>query len=445
MNRKKFFLVAGLLLCVVTLAHAKKWTLSECIDYALRNNITIQKSRLQRMSAHEDVLQSQADLLPSLSASTSQNVGYQPFPETGRYTVTNGVVESSVDKVFYNGTYGINMNWTVWNGNRNRNQVKLNELSEQVAELDSAVAAQSIQEQIAQLYVQILYTAEAITVNKQSLVTSQANEHRGQTMVDVGKMSQADLAQLSAQRAQDEYNIVAAESTLRNFKRQLKQLLQITDDEEFDVEIPETVSGDALQDIPALATVYEAALAQRPEIRQQQLSIEQSDLNMSIAKATKLPTVGVSAGASTNMTTMNDNDFLKQTKNNFAISGGVTVSVPIFDNRQTKTSVNKARIARESSLLELRNQQTLLYSTIENYWIQAVTNQSKFRAALTNTQSQKASYEMLSEQFQLGLKNIVELMTGKTNLLAAQQSELESKYLTLLNLQMLKFYQNGKL
>lgn len=445
MNRKKFFLIAGLLLCVVTLAHAKKWTLSECIDYALRNNITIQKSRLQRMSAHEDVLQSQADLLPSLSASTSQNVGYQPFPETGRYTVTNGVVESSVDKVFYNGTYGINMNWTVWNGNRNRNQVKLNELSEQVAELDSAVAAQSIQEQIAQLYVQILYTAEAITVNKQSLVTSQANEHRGQTMVDVGKMSQADLAQLSAQRAQDEYNIVAAESTLRNFKRQLKQLLQITDDEEFDVEIPETVSGDALQDIPALATVYEAALAQRPEIRQQQLSIEQSDLNMSIAKATKLPTVGVSAGASTNMTTMNDNDFLKQTKNNFAISGGVTVSVPIFDNRQTKTAVNKARIARESSLLELRNQQTLLYSTIENYWIQAVTNQSKFRAALTNTQSQKASYEMLSEQFQLGLKNIVELMTGKTNLLAAQQSELESKYLTLLNLQMLKFYQNGKL
>lgn len=445
MNRKKFFLVAGLLLCVVTLAHAKKWTLSECIDYALRNNITIQKSRLQRMSAHEDVLQSQADLLPSLSASTSQNVGYQPFPETGRYTVTNGVVESSVDKVFYNGTYGINMNWTVWNGNRNRNQVKLNELSEQVAELDSAVAAQSIQEQIAQLYVQILYTAEAITVNKQSLVTSQANEHRGQTMVDVGKMSQADLAQLSAQRAQDEYNIVAAESTLRNFKRQLKQLLQITDDEEFDIEIPETVSGDALQDIPALATVYEAALAQRPEIRQQQLSIEQSDLNMSIAKATKFPTVGVSAGASTNMTTMNDNDFLKQTKNNFAISGGVTVSVPIFDNRQTKTAVNKARIARESSLLELRNQQTLLYSTIENYWIQAVTNQSKFRAALTNTQSQKASYEMLSEQFQLGLKNIVELMTGKTNLLAAQQSELESKYLTLLNLQMLKFYQNGKL
>lgn len=445
MNRKKFFLVAGLLLCVVTLAHAKKWTLSECIDYALRNNITIQKSRLQRMSAHEDVLQSQADLLPSLSASTSQNVGYQPFPETGRYTVTNGVVESSVDKVFYNGTYGINMNWTVWNGNRNRNQVKLNELSEQVAELDSAVAAQSIQEQIAQLYVQILYTAEAITVNKQSLVTSQANEHRGQTMVDVGKMSRADLAQLSAQRAQDEYNIVAAESTLRNFKRQLKQLLQITDDEEFDVEIHETVSGDALQDIPALAIVYEAALAQRPEIRQQQLSIEQSDLNMSIAKATKLPTVGVSAGASTNMTTMNDNDFLKQTKNNFAISGGVTVSVPIFDNRQTKTAVNKARIARESSLLELRNQQTLLYSTIENYWIQAVTNQSKFRAALTNTQSQKASYEMLSEQFQLGLKNIVELMTGKTNLLAAQQSELESKYLTLLNLQMLKFYQNGKL
>ena len=127
------------------------------------------------------------------------------------------------------------------------------------------------------------------------------------------------------------------------------------------------------------------------------------------------------------------------------MSAGVTVSVPILDNRQRQTAVNKARLAKESSILELRNQHTQLYSTIENYWLQAVTNQSKYRAALTNTESQQMSYEMLSEQFRLGLKNIIELMNGKTNLLTAQQNELESKYLTLYNIKMLQFYQNGEL
>ena len=125
------------------------------------------------------------------------------------------------------------------------------------------------------------------------------------------------------------------------------------------------------------------------------------------------------------------------------MSAGVTVSIPLLDNRQKTTAINKARIAKENSQLELKSQQTQLYSTIENYWIQAVTNQSKFRSALINTKSQQTSYDMLSEQFRLGLKNIVELMTGKTNLLTAQQSELESKYLTLLNIQMLKFYEGG--
>lgn len=442
-------LTKGLLLlsflALPQIVSAKKWTLDECVAYALANNISIQKTKINRLSAHEDVLQAKADLWPSLNAQTSQSVIWQPFPETGRYTVANGTVETSVDKVYYNGSYGLNLNWTVWNGNRNRNQIKADKLTEEQAVLDSAMTANSIQEQIVQLYVQILYSAEAIDVNKQSLLTSQKNEERGKAMVEVGKMSRADLAQLSAQRAQDEYNIVAAESTLRNYKRQLKQLLEITDDEEFDVDIPTEVKGDALQDVPGLSAVYEGALTHRPEIQSQQLAIEQSDINIAIAKAQGLPTVGITSGIGSNTTSMSDNGWGKQMKNNLNMSAGVTVSVPILDNRQRLTAVNKARLAKESSMLELRNQQTQLYSTIESYWIQAVTNQSKYRAALVNTESQEASYEMLSEQFRLGLKNIVELMNGKTNLLTAQQNELESKYLTLYNIKMLQFYKNGEL
>ena len=93
----------------------------------------------------------------------------------------------------------------------------------------------------------------------------------------------------------------------------------------------------------------------------------------------------------------------------------------------------------------MKDKQTTLYSTVENYWLQAVTNQNKFKAAQVSTQSAQESYDLLSEQFRLGLKNIVELMTGKDNLLKAQQNELQSKYLAILNLNMLNFYKTGEL
>lgn len=422
----------------------RQWTLKECIDYALQNNISLQKTRLSKLSAQEDLLQSKTALLPSLSASTSHNATYRPWPETGSATVANGYAVTSVDKVYYNGTYGISSNWTVWNGNRNRNAVKLNEMATQQAELDSAITANTIQEQIAQLYVQILYSAEAINVHKSSLETSKKNEERGKEFVNVGKMSKADLSQLTSQRAQDEYNIVEAESNLRNFKRQLKELLQITSDEEFDVVVPSATDEMALQVIPAMNSVYAAALEQRPEIKNAQLGIETSDLNIKIAKAQKLPTIGVSANAATNTTSMSNNAWGSQLKTNFNLGAGVNLSIPLFDNRTTKTAVNKANIQKMNYMLDLKDKQTALYSTIENYWLQAVTNQNKFKAAKVSTESQQTSYDLLSEQFRLGLKNIVELMSGKDNLLQAQQNELQSKYLTILNINMLKFYESGE-
>ena len=438
--------LAGLLLLSLsTECGAKQWSLRDCIDYALANNIQLQKAKIKEYSALEDVKQSQAALLPSLNLSTSQNVSYTPWPQQGRATVADGYVQSSVDKVYYNGSYSLSGNWTVWNGNKNRNNVKLNKVAAEQARLDSATTANNVLEQIAQLYVQILYSNEAIAVTKESLKTSQTNEQRGKTMVEVGKMSKADLAQLTAQRAQDEYAIVEAESNLRNYKRQLKELLQITSDEEFDVAVPSTTDDMALEAVPALNDVYAASLEQRPEIKNAKLGIESSDLGIKVAKAGRMPTVSLNAGVTTSTSSMSDNTWGTQMKNNFSLGGGVTVSIPLFDNRQTKTAVNKAKLQKQSYLLDLQDKQTTLYSTIENYWLQAVTNQNKFKAARISTESAQASYELLSEQFKQGLKNTVELMTGKTNLLQAQQNELQSKYLAILNLNMLEFYQTGNI
>lgn len=438
--------MAGLMLMSMpTECAARQWSLKDCIDYALANNIQLQKAKVQQLSALEDIKQSQSALLPSLSLSTSQNVSYNPWPEQGSAMIAGNKVQADVKKVYYNGSYSLSGNWTVWNGGQNTNTVKLNKLAAEQARLDSAVTANNVLEQIAQLYVQVLYSDEAISVTKESLKTSQANEERGKTMVSVGKMSKADLAQLTAQRAEDEYSIVEAESNLRNYKRQLKQLLQIADNDEFDVVIPSTTDEMALKDVPALNDVYAASLTQRPEIQNAKLGIESSDLSVKIAKAGKMPTVGLNAGLSTSTTSMSQNGWGNQMKNNFTVGGGVTVSIPLFDNRKTKTAVNKAMLQKENYMLDLQDKQTTLYSTVENYWLQAVNNQNKFKAARVSTESAQASYELLSEQFNQGLKNIVELMTGKTNLLQAQQNELQSKYLAILNLNMLDFYRTGEI
>lgn len=444
-NNIKTLVAAAIMMAAPIYANAKQWSLKECIDYALENNISLQKTRLQKESAIEDIKQSTSALLPSLSFSSSQNVTYRPWPESNRATVANGYVETSVDKVYYNGSYGLNANWTVWNGNRNYNQIKLNKITAQKAELDSAYTANSIQEQIAQLYVQILYSHEAVNVCKKTLEVSTLNENRGKEFVSVGKMSKSDLAQLTSQRAKDEYSVVEAEGNLRNFKRQLKQLLQITNDEEFDVTIPNTSDEMALQDIPAMNSVYASALNTRPEIKNAQIGIESSDLSIKMAKAQRMPTIGLSASSMTNTTSMSDNEWGIQLKNNFDVAGGLTLSVPIFDNRQTKTAIRKAKIQKQEYQLDLLDKQTTLYSTIENYWTQANTSQSMYKAAKESTKSAQVSYDLLSEQFRLGLKNTVELMTGMSNLLNAQQNELQSKYLTILNISMLNFYKDGRL
>ena len=443
--RKALLFISVMLLTGSVAMAQKQWTLQDCIDYAMANNITLQKSKLQKESATEDLKGAKAALLPTLSASTNQSLGYQPWKDTGMAYVTNGTVNTKVDKTSYNGSYSLSGQWTVWNGNRNINTVKLDQFSEEQAELQAQETANSIQERIAQIYSQILYLAENVKVNEQMLETSLKNEERGQEMVNVGKMSKADLAQLSAQRANDEYSIVEAKSQLMNYKLQLKQLLEITDNEQFDVAIPEIGDDQVLAQIPEMQTVYEQALLSRPEIERLQLAIKSSDVSVSIAKAGWMPSVNLTGGITTSTNSLSGTDWGSQIKSNVNTSLGVGVTMPIYDGRSTKTAVNKARISQLQAQLNLQDQQKTLYSDIQQYWLNAWTNQQKYQAAKSSVESAQQSYDLLSEQFRLGLKNIVELMTGKDNLLSAEHNQLQSKYLALYNQQMLEFYQSGEI
>jgi len=181
-------------------------------------------------------------------------------------------------------------------------------------------------------------------------------------------------------------------------------------------------------------------LISRPEIENSRLAIKSSELNIAIAKAGRLPSLNMTSGIGTNTNSLSSLGWGTQMKSNFDASAGVSMSIPLFDNRQAKTNIAKARLQQEQAMLDLQDKQKQLYQTIEGYWLDAQTNQQKFRTALTTIESEQQSYNLLQEQFQLGLKNIVELMTGKDRLLSAQQNGLQSKYMAILNIQMLRFY-----
>ena len=259
-------------------------------------------------------------------------------------------------------------------------------------------------------------------------------------MVKVGKMSEADLAQLKAQTATDKYGIVETETNLAKYKSQLKQLLEITGEEAFDVAAGEAPDEKATASVPALTAVYENAVTNRPEIVYSQLGIKQSNVNIAIAKAGWMPTVSLTGSAMTSTSSMNENSWGRQIKTNFDMALGATVSMPIYDQRQTKTAVNKAKIQRENALLDLEDKKKQIWNAVEGYWIDANNNQQKFIAARANVESAETSYELMSEQFKMGLKNIIELMNSKTNLLKAQQDMLQSKYMTILSKEMLNLY-----
>ena len=422
----------------------KQWTLRDCIDYALEHNITIQRNRISASSTQEDVKPAKADFLPSLSGNISQRVVNRP--NSARGTIISGDnITTSESKTSYNGSYGIDANWTVYNGSKRVNTVKQQKLNNRIAELNVDESENSIEESITQLYVQILYSAEAVKVNESTLEVSRKEFERGQELFNVGSIASSDLAQLEAQVSSDNYQLVTSQATLQDYKLQLKQLLELDGDIEMDLYLPQLSDSNVLIPLPEKDDVYNTALSLRPEIEAGKLNVESSDLSIKMARAGYLPTLSLSAGIGSTNANGSDFSFSEQVKQNWNNSLGVTVSVPIFNNRQTKSAVQKAKIQKQNSELDLLDNQKNLYKTIEGLWLDANSAQQRYVAAIEKLRSTQTSYDLIQEQFNLGIKNTVELLTEKNNLLNAQQETLQAKYMAILNAQLLKFYQGEEI
>ena len=221
--------------------------------------------------------------------------------------------------------------------------------------LEVSSSENSIEETILQSYVQIMYAMESVIINENTLAVSRAQHERGKELLAAGSLSRVDVAQLESQVSSDNYQLVTAQMTLENYKLQLKQLLEIDEDEEMNIYMIKIDNNVILAPLQDKSEVYQAALAMRPEIEASRLNIESSVLGIDIARSGYMPTISLTAGVGTNNTSGTDYTFSNQVKNGWNNSAGITVSVPIFNNRQPKSAVDKAKLQPETTVFSLQD------------------------------------------------------------------------------------------
>ena len=440
MRQRDLFIIAVLSSSTGLYAQDNKtWSLQDCIDYALEKNIQLQQNKLSLEEADVDVKTAKASLFPSLSFSTGHNLVNRPYQETSA-TVSGTEIITSDNNNTYNGSYSLSAQWTLWNGGQRLNNIKQQKTNKEIAGLSVAETENMLQEEITKLFVQILYANESVEINKNTLEVSEATYKRAVELFNEGSLSKSDVAQLEAQASNDKYQLVTAESTLRNYKLQLKQLLELDGTTEMVLDMPELKDEDVMAVLPNQIDVYNTALTSRPEIQSSKLSIDNAKLSIKTAKAGYLPTISLSASTSSMTNNASTNNWAEQMKYGWNNMIGINLSIPIFNNRQTKSAVQKAQITYSSSQLDLINKQKELYSTIESLWLDALNAQQQYEAANSKLQSCQTSFDIVNEQFNLGIKNTVELLTEKNNLLSAQQQRVQAKYMAILDRALLDFY-----
>ncbi|WP_321426833.1 TolC family protein [uncultured Bacteroides sp.] len=412
----------------------QKWDLDSCINYAMKQNIQIKKSKIALEESREDTKTTRAAMFPSLSFSSSHSLVTTPLNNVGEGNRSS-----------YSGNYGFNSELTVYDGGKRTKAIEQSGIQNRIKELYISQAEKDIRIAITQNYIQILYAYESVKTNQSTVDLSLAQLNRAKELLKAGSKSKSDVAQLESQYSTDKYQLVVAETTLKDYKLQLKQLLELDGNEEMDLLLPELQNNNVLLPLPDKMAVYSTALSIMPEIESSKLSTQAANMDVSIAKAGYMPTLSLSAGVGTSHTTGTNFTFGQQVKNGWNNSIGLSLNVPIFNNRKTKSAVQKAKLQVMDSELSELNEQKTLFKTIETIYLDAVSSQNRFKAATEKLQSTRTSYELINEQFNLGMKNTVELLTEKNNVLSAQQEVLQAKYMTILNIQLLKFYQGEQI
>ncbi len=410
----------------------RQWDLQACIDYALANNIQVKTAEVNKNIAEVETKQTRAAFFPTVSASVGQNFGNYPFASSAAGT-------SSASGT---GNYGINASWQIFDGGVRSANVKQADINDEIARLSIEESKNNIKLAIIQNYLQILYAGEAVKTFENALQLSAVQLESNRVKLSVGAVAKSDVSQWESQHASDNYQLTNARITLDNYKLKLKQLLELDALQTMDI-APDTPSDEeVLALLPDRNDIFSTAVKIMPQVKSGRLNTEYSQLSISKAKAGYLPKISLQAASATGNVYNNTNySFGTQLKNNWNNTIGISVNIPIYSNREVKSAVEKARMSVETSKLNEISIYKELLANIETAYLNALNSQAQYLAAEEKVRSSQESYDVMDEQFRLGLKNTIELLTEKNTLISAQQELLQAKYTALMNRKILDYYQ----
>lgn len=424
----RFLLGMVMILICGEYAEGETWTYTQCVEYARQHNISLKKLRLAEQTADYTLEESKAQWEPSLDFSTSQGYVNTPWGKN--------------NKNAYNSSYGLNAGWTVWNGGQRQNSIKRNELQTQISRIDTNDMIRTLETQLLQVYINILYAKESIGIYEEAVKLSKAQAERAEALMQSGRLSRVDYAQLNAQYEQDKYSLVNAQTTYESRRMELKQILELGIDSEVVPAPVEWTSAQVLAELPPISESYALALATDLQMQSLALGKEASEYDVKIAKSGKYPQINLNAGVGTGYYAPGGSfgEGLKQGVNEQI---GLSLNIPVFDNKKTKTAVAKAKVQQLDTQLDIDNREKELSQLVETWYIDTRSSQARFTAAEQQLQSTLLSNELTNERFVLGYINPVELLQSHNALTEARHSLIQAKYMAMLGQKMIEYYRTA--
>lgn len=412
------------------------WTLDQCIDYAIENNIQIRQSDIAAQTRDVDLNSARSNRLPGVSASASQSWSF------GRsLTIDNTYANTNTAST----SFSIGTDVTLFAGGRLSGNIENAELSLEAAKSDLERIKDDVRVQVAQAFIQIVYNRSILDVARNQVTIDSMQVERLTELATIGKASNAEVSSQKATLAQSQLSVTQAENNLSMSILTLTQLLELPSPEGFDVIQPD---ADAIEfripDSPE--EIYNQALDIKPAIKSEELRLEQASNRIDIAKGGYYPTLSLSAGAGTGYYTSSNrtsDNFGSQMKNNFGPHVGLNLSIPIFSRNSNRNNVRSAQLNWMNQEMQLDNVKKQLYKEIQQAYYNAVASKSRYESSQEVETSAQESFELVQAKYEGGKASITEFNESKNRLVTAQADVIKYRYEYLFNTALLEFYRNS--
>lgn len=429
---KKSIIVVLLLFGVLAQGQNKKWTLKECVAYALENNISVKQSELNLQATDIEKLTAIGGFLPTASAggSVSKNTGLSFDPTTGNSSTTT----------FLSASGNINLGYNLFDGLRNVRQLQRAKISKLAAEYNLSKMKDDISLFVANGYLQvILNKANLEVLNSQNAVTLKQIERTNQ-LVEAGALPRGDLLEIQATDASEKQSIVNAENTIQISLISLAQLLLIKDYENFDIEdAGYDIIDEGISSKPA-SEIIDKAKESRSEIKIAEQNVALAEKDVQIAKGAQWPTIRAFFGYDTRYTDANPISFNDQISLNDGIGYGLSVNIPILSGFSVKGNVQRNKINLERTKFQLEQAELDLESTVYQAYVDAKGSLKSFEAATTALESQQLAYDYAKERYDVGLTNAFDFSQSKLRFDNAKIQLNQAKYDYIFKLKVLELY-----